>query len=130
MRYLKSATVELEENNMLHAQIFLDEVHATGTVYIFPGEGVIAVQTIKNVPLEMFQEIDLALELFRVVLDPEVFYGLHGSALLRNDIVDVTRGGISNFRRRCIFLTYSLSGESTIDVLSLKWTPTEPSVRA
>ena len=72
--YLESSVAELEEDNMLHTQVLLDEVHPARTVNVLPSEGIVTIQAVKNVALEVLQEVYLAFELRRILFDLEALH--------------------------------------------------------
>ena len=57
---------QLEHDNMLHPQILLHPLHPLLPIHILKGILVLAVQPIHDIPLKVFQQVHLALQLVRV----------------------------------------------------------------
>lgn len=98
----------LEDNNVLHAQVLLDEVHALGAVYVLESVVVITVQPIHDVPFEMFQEIDFALEVVRVFRYSMVLPNINGTLTARRDVIKVAIFRVSQYTCNNVTKIYSL----------------------
>lgn len=76
---------------MFHAKVLLDKVHSLGALNIFESVGVVAIQAFHNVLLEMFQKINLALQVFRILIDVIALARVCSTAVTRSDVVKVAR---------------------------------------
>ena len=59
----------LEDNDVFHAEVLLDKVHALRPINVLKRVFIIAVQSIHDVPLKVFQQIYLVLEILRELRD-------------------------------------------------------------
>lgn len=132
--YLNRIMAHLKHDQILHPQVLLDEVHPLCPLDILERVVVLAIQLVHDVPLEVFQKIDLVLHLLGVLGYSVGLADVNGPIPAGRDIVEVATGWLktvstveqTNNERK----TYCLSGANAIDVLSLKCTPTVPSVNA
>ena len=79
----------LEYDNMLHPKVLLYEIHALRSFMILVSVVVIAIQPIHDVTLKVFQQIHLALEVFRILRNRVVLAHIHRPLSSRGDIVKV-----------------------------------------
>jgi hypothetical protein len=78
----------------------------------------------------MLEKVDLILEVFRKLSHRIVLPNVDSSVASRGDVVKVTGACVKSCKNQMQTRTYCLSAERMRVVLSLKCTPTDPSVRA
>lgn len=127
--YLQNLVTHLENNNMLHPEILLNEVHPLSSVGVLESVFIVTVEPIHDVALEVLQQVDLCLEIFWILRDSIILSNVDCTMLAGRYIIKMAvkrqksneqNNGLTNF----------LSGDNTSVVLSLKCTPTDPSVNA
>lgn len=78
----------------------------------------------------MLQQVHLVLQFFRVIICGVVFPDINGARAMGGDVVEVSDEQYERWSADMHGNSYFLSALSTIVVLSLKCTPTLPSVKA
>jgi len=66
---LKDVVAQFEDDDMLHPQILLDPIHALLSRDVFESVVVLAIESVHDVSLEVFQEVHLVLQFIRVGVD-------------------------------------------------------------
>lgn len=61
----------LEDHKILHTKVLLHPVHTLRTVDVLERVVVFPIKAIHDIPLEMLEQIDLALQLIRILVDSE-----------------------------------------------------------
>ena len=69
----------LEDNNMLHPQIFLNKVHSLGALKVLEGIIIVPIKSLHHVSFKVFDEINLALEVIGVVRNAMTFAHINGA---------------------------------------------------
>ena len=127
--HLQNLVTRLENNNMLHPEILLNEVHPLSSVGVLESVFIVTVEPIHDVALEVLQQVDLCLEIFWILRDSIILSNVDCTMLAGRYIIKMTvKRQKSNKQNNG--LTDFLSGDNTSVVLSLKCTPTDPSVNA
>lgn len=86
---------QLKYNDLLHAKIFLDEVHASRTLSVLEYIRIFAVQAIHHVLLKVLEEIDFVLELFRRVSELIALTHERASSFSGRNIIDMPKRMVS-----------------------------------
>jgi hypothetical protein len=104
----------LEDNDVFHAKILLDKVHAPRPIDVLKGVFIVAVQSVHDVPLKVFQQIHLILEILREFRDRVILPYIDLSVSSGRDKVKVAlQKGQSAARVVKLTLTVCLQREST-----------------
>jgi len=130
MAYLYGIMAHLEYNNMFHAKVLLHKVHALRSRIISICVVMRAVQPLQHVPLEVSQEVCLVAQVIRSLLQLKVLANIDCPLPSSRDIIDVAIVRSDPQSAGRYIYTYHLLGERIREVLSLKCTPTVPSVKA
>ena len=87
---------QLEHDNMLHPQILLHPLHPLLPTHILEGILVLAVQPIHDIPLKMFQQVHLALQLVRIGVHRVRLAHEYRSVSPGGDVVEVSANTTSS----------------------------------
>lgn len=90
--HLEDIIGHLEHDDVLHAQVLLHEVHAFHPLTILKRVFMFTVETIHDVSSKVFEQIHLALEVFRKLGDGIVLTNVYGPLTSRRHIIEVTEG--------------------------------------
>ena len=90
---LQNVVTHLEYDNVLHPEILLHPLHTLCPPYIFEGVVILSIEPVHDIPLKVFQEVHLALQLIRVHLYCVGLAHIHRSLPARSDVIKVPAKG-------------------------------------
>lgn len=88
--YLEHSVAQLEENNVLHTQIHLYEIHPLRAFKVLESEAIIVTEAAHHIALEMAKQIHFRFRIFGILVDSEVVADENGALPPRANVINMS----------------------------------------